>query len=132
MASASYSSYFESLEDAKMRYRVKLALLGGISDRYVAFPSSTRYFSKIDKVERVEWLAVKYPGIYNYFVSAPSPVTKEALEAYKSMDAYKYFVDGWVSNVAVQCCSTCNSTFLATVLVKHSQTLCHHSNLRLQ
>ena len=54
----------------------KSALLGGISDPYVAFPSSTRYFSKIDKVEWVEWPAVEYPDIY-------SLVPKEALKAYK-------------------------------------------------
>ena len=39
---------------------------------------------------------VTYPDIVNYFLYAPSPLTKEQLKV------YNYFVCGWVKDVGVK------------------------------
>ena len=39
------------------------------------------------------------PDIFNYFVTSVSNYTKQQLKAYKSLEGYKYFVDGWINNV---------------------------------
>ena len=40
-----------------------------------------------------------YKCIYNYLIKTPGPFTGEALESYKSLDAYNYFVCGYVQEV---------------------------------
>ena len=40
-----------------------------------------------------------YHDLYNYLVNQQSYFTGKVLKAYKSLDAYKYFVAGWVSCV---------------------------------
>ena len=40
-----------------------------------------------------------YPDIVNYFLFSLSPLTKEELKAYKSLDSYNQFVSGWVKEV---------------------------------
>ena len=42
---------------------------------------------------------VTYPDIVNYFLFSLSPLTKEELKAYKSLDSYNQFVSGWVKEV---------------------------------
>ena len=43
---------------------------------------------------------ISWPDIYNYLINHPSGVfTNESLNAYKSLDAYNYFVSGHVQEV---------------------------------
>ena len=43
---------------------------------------------------------ISWPDIYNYLTSHPSGAfTNESLKAYKSLDAYNYFVSGHVQEV---------------------------------
>ena len=43
---------------------------------------------------------ISWPDIYNYLINHPSGVfTNESLKAYKSLDAYNYFVLGYVQEV---------------------------------
>ena len=71
----------------------------------------------------------EYPGIYNYLVNTPIPHTKDQLKAYKSMEGYKYFVEGWVSEVLVHQVRRCSGegmpkqVTVVSVGVKHSQRL---------
>ena len=96
-------------------------MLGGIEDPYA--------FHKGDSVKRDEG----YGHVLNtltfitiYWVTTPSSYTKDQLKAYKSLEAYKYVVDGWVSDVQLYR-STAKITgkivCVVTGNVKHSQNL---------
>lgn len=40
---------------------------------------------------------VEYPDIVNYLVLQTSWATNQQMKAYKSMDAFNFFVSGWVN-----------------------------------
>ena len=91
---ASRSRCYYSLDEvSKKIYCDKLALLGGIEDPYT--------FKKENSVRHDPslWPCVEYPDIFNYLITSKSKFTKDDSKAYKSLDAYKYVVDGWVSNI---------------------------------
>ena len=45
----------------------------------------------------------QYACIYNYLINAPGPFDGAALQAYKSLEAYNYFVSGHVKEVILHC-----------------------------
>ena len=116
-----FSYYYLTLDKIpQARYREKLAMLGDIEDPY--FTLDTRCSSE-QGIEWQNWPNVLYPDIYNYFIETPSEYTKQELKAYKSLDGYKYFVDGWVSDILVLPLSSRPNVCLTSCKVKHSQRL---------
>ena len=116
-AGKAFSTYYDGLEEsAKSRYKEKLALLCGIRDPYLGIDLDQGESS----LDWQNWPAVEYPDIFNYLITTPSPYTMQELKAYKSLEGYRQFIDGWVSNIHV---SACNDQFLVTAKVKHSQRL---------
>ena len=79
---------------AKERYKEKIKLNEN-ADLYTlqkeAFTESTDCFPK-----------VTLPDIVNYFLFAPSPLTKEQLKAYKSLESFNQFVSGWMKDVRIK------------------------------
>lgn len=71
---------------AKKRYLSKLSVIGG-QDPYeiLSWSEDPQILPKIT-----------YPDIVNYLIFSPSPYTMDDLKSYKSLEAYNYFVSGWV------------------------------------
>ena len=112
------SNYYEGLDlEAKKRYDVKIATFGELGDPYTAQKKS------LMSLEWQNWPSVEYPDIYNYLIATPSLYTKDKLKAYKSLEAHKYFINGWVSNVTVHPVSGAKADYLVMASVKHSQKL---------
>lgn len=86
-----FSDYYDKLEGPeKERYREKVQLCG--FDPYS--------LKKSDFEENVELFPeLEYPDIVNYLVLQTSWLTSKQMKAYKSLDAYNFFVSGWVNGV---------------------------------
>jgi hypothetical protein len=84
------SKYFLSLDAvAQERYRQKLTVDGVIiEDPYI---NSSAWEDSITK-----WPSVEHGNIHNYLINTPGVYTKEAMQAYKSLDGYNFFVSGHV------------------------------------
>ena len=91
------SDYFQGLDGtAKLSYKEKLEKLGGIEDPYLQWGHST-----LKAEEWQNWPKVEYPDIYNFLIQSPSLYTGESLKAYKSLDAYNYYMNGWIEKATV-------------------------------
>ena len=91
-----YSKYYNDLDAvAQKRYREKLSIAGLSFDPY----NSSSFLPGSSNIPL--WPEVEYPDICNYLLNSVSPYTMEELKAYKSMDGYNYFIQGWVGNIDV-------------------------------
>ena len=103
--------YYELDSNVKIRYQEKLSRLRENIDDPYTFDSD----SFLDNMPEIE-----YPDIYNFLINTPSPVTKEELKAYKSLEGYKYLVAGWVGNISVHPTSAGGEK---VARVRHSQNV---------
>ena len=87
------SEFYDQLDiGGKQRYRQKLQLLGICCDPYAT--KSEEWECNPDL-----WPNVEFPDICAYLIESSSPHTKESLKAYKSTDAWAYFIAGYVTDV---------------------------------
>ena len=101
------SAYFQDLQgDSRRRYAEKVTVLG--YDPYHLPPD------RVQLPNPGDWPNVEYPDIYNYLMATPSPYTKEQMKAYKSLEGYSFFLDGWVSKVSVSPVPARKDTYLVT------------------
>ena len=111
-----YSSYYHELDDtAKQRYREKMEKLGALEDPYLMYDHGQEIY-----VDWYDWPQVEYPNIYNFLIETPSVYTGESLKSYKSLDAYNFYVNGWVENINVFPIPASPGTYFAIGCVKHS------------
>ena len=84
------STYFDQLDTtAKTRYKEKLSFVQ-LSQCPYSLPNDVWE----DNVKL--WPPVEFPSIYMYLINTPGKFTLETMKAYKSMEAYNYFISGWV------------------------------------
>ena len=75
------SEYLSKLDsNAKQRYLEKISVINHV-DTYLL--KGTDFSDSVDSYPNVT-----YPDIVNYFLFAPSPLTKDQLKAYKALDSY--------------------------------------------
>lgn len=85
--------YFERLDaTAKGRYAEKISLIDG-NDPYQT--PKRNWCTNPDSFPNLD-----YFGIVNYFVFGTSAYSMQAFKAYKSLQAYKTFVAGWVRDIS--------------------------------
>lgn len=91
-----YSSFYDRLcpEDQR-RYAEKCSQLGVCDPYLLPLGAMTPILSCTDLPE------VNFADIYLYLINFPSAYTGEAMKAYKSLDAYKFFLAGKVTDVMV-------------------------------
>ncbi|EDO26314.1 predicted protein [Nematostella vectensis] len=89
--SVTFSEYYSSLAGpTKERYREKVNLCG--FDPYLLKPSQC-------SDDLADFTCVEYPDIVNYLVLQTSWATGQQMKAYKSLEAYNFFVSGWVNSI---------------------------------
>ena len=93
-AATVFSDYYATLDNtSKARYRENFALCG--FDPY-----------SIKKADFSDDLAllpkIEYPDIVNYLVLQTSCATNSQMKAYKSTEAYSFFVSGWVNTLLMK------------------------------
>ena len=87
MASSSRSSYISTLPEERYVQKIKEI-------------SKKNYDSSVDPYEIADgwvddislWPPVEYGCIYTYLIETPGPYTKEKMKAYKSLDAYNFYI----------------------------------------
>ena len=112
------SKQYKELDDsAKRRYLKKLNMIHLKSeDPYCV--TGKRGAELVDFLPLVE-----YPDIFNYLVTAPSPVTKDAMKAYKSLDGFKFLAAGWVGDVTGYKGTPDGKKVVVLARVRHSQSV---------
>ena len=45
------------------------------------------------------WPPVEHVDVINYLIFTPSAYMSDQLKKYKSLDAYKFFQDGWIKKI---------------------------------
>lgn len=111
-----FSQYYQELDEAaKKRYIVKLNRISKkIDDPY----TSSAHLMTPQSVPDIQYL-----DIYKYLIDTPSAYTKDDLKAYKSLDAYKYQLAGWVGEVSVHGVEDCSDKVIMCAKVRHSQSV---------
>lgn len=96
ISSLQLSDYASTLDDeAKKRYIEKISVFGG-PDPYLGKKQSR----PIINIAARELPETTFHDIYCYLIESKSKLfTGRCLKAYKSLEAYKYFVAGHVNNV---------------------------------
>ena len=90
------SQYFKDLEKSdQLRYVKKLTLN---NDEVLPDPYAITVGWE-DDVLRLPDIA--YPDIFNYLIESSSDYTKDKMKAYKSLEAYNFFVSGHVQDVYI-------------------------------
>lgn len=95
-SSTTYSEYYASLVGpSKQRYKEKIVSIG--FDPYT--------LKRVDFNENYGLIPmIEYPDIVIYLVLQTSWATNKQMKAYKSMDAYNFFVSGWVGTLQMKEC----------------------------
>lgn len=92
------SSYYRRLpSNDRVRYEQKLTCLGGCAIIDPFDPSNAGLFNEEQRL----YPQVTWPELHDYLINTPGLFIRERLKAYKSLEAYNYFISGKVTKVKV-------------------------------
>ena len=112
-----FSKYYDELDcQAQKRYREKMDMACLPIDPCV----SKNFVSIMSGSTQKLWPEIKYPDIFNYLICTNTSYTREQLKAYKSMDGYKFFVQGRVGKVEIL---VQDEVVVLKANVQHSQSI---------
>ena len=85
------NGYKQGLSAAdKARYEDKLKIVYADSGVDILDPFEIPQESWIDNIHL--WPPVEYGQLFNYLIDTPGPFTREKLKAYRSLEAYNYYI----------------------------------------
>ena len=84
-------------DKSKQRYKVKTNNMQGYDPYQIKKEELSGHISEFPPVQ---WRS--QPIVLNYFLFSLSPLTKEGLKAYKSLESYNQFASGWVKEVKIK------------------------------
>lgn len=79
------------------RYSSKLKI--SFEDQILSLPDPYNLYDGWYAADADKLPPVQYLDLYNYLINTPGPCTSEALRAYRSLEAYNYFVCDHVRNI---------------------------------
>ena len=85
-------AYINTLPAAeKRRYQLKLEVLYNTNDSDITTdPYQIDHDEWNDDITL--WPPVEFGEIYTYLIDTPGPFTREKMKAYKSLEAFKYYI----------------------------------------
>ena len=102
------SEYTKTLDPkTKRRYVDKISLCDGIDPYMMKSKEFSQDFNDLP--------AIEFPDISNYLVIHTSFYTGKQMKAFKSLEAYNYFVCGWVHDVGIKIVKDENRLIFARV-----------------
>ena len=121
-AARTFSIEYDLDKPAKKRSVEKLDMIE--KDAKDPYCVAENLSSQADLTELTEVLPlVEFGDLYHYLITAPSPVTKEELKAWKSMDGRRYLLSGWVGNVTAYRATADGQKVVVKARVRHSQVV---------
>lgn len=121
------SEYVKTLSaPIRERYYEKLKYVGledpAKDDPYLTDEKSKSVVQSSTWIDDVsQWPSVEFGDIYTYFVNTPGPYTRDTMQAYRSLDAYVYYIDGWVQTCFLK--NTKNGYSIIKAKVNRSQAV---------
>ena len=116
--------YLSLKETAKVRYRLKLQLLG-IPLESDPYTSGNANFQD----DMTAWPPVEYSHIFGYFIRRPGVYTQEQLLSWKQLDSYNYFTNRYVRTVMVWDLKNSSSCKVLKAFVNPSNYSNDHDNM---
>ena len=91
MAESEYQSTLDL--EAKKRYKEKLVL----KSEQIPDPYAVPQEEWVDDIAK--WPTVLYGDVYNYLIESKGRYTQQSLRAFKSLEAFNYFISGHVRTI---------------------------------
>jgi len=99
-------------KECKVRYVEKVESLFKNGDGEDPYLISNEKFYSILQSQAKDLPNLAYPDIYHYLVHSVSAYTNQELKAYKSTEAYNYFMAGYISKISCLKISNTNNFLL--------------------
>jgi len=89
------SNHVRSLTgDVEVRYLNKIEVVGSKDPYFLLKDPNIAWTNDMEILPQIT-----YPDVFNYLVLTKSFYTLDQSKAYKSLEAYNFFVSGWLYNV---------------------------------